>query len=250
MNPPGLPRTQLYPVTILRGEVQIRAMMVVAFNDPTDTWIKPAAELLAKTEMEYFSTLRFAGRQGSYLLGRYAAKIALSTVLSEPNLSAIEVGRGVFEQPIVRCGRNEGWSVSISHTEGVAAALASPDGHPMGVDLERIDPGQHQTILSQLSEREIGWLKLRSAERLQLATALWAAKESLSKVLRTGLMANIRVYDLVEFNSIESRVWEGSFENFAQYKARIWIGSNHVLSIVLPKRSMLVLEEQQLFNIL
>ena len=250
MNPPGLPRTLLYPVTNLRGEVQIRAMMVFAFNDPVDTWIKPAVELLAKTEMAYFSTLRFAGRQGSYLLGRYAAKMALSEVLSEPDLSAIEVDRGVFEQPIVRCRRNDGWGVSISHTEGVAVALAYPEGHPMGVDLERIDPGQHQTIVSQLSEFEIGWLKLRSAERLQLAAALWAAKESLSKILRTGLMADIRVYDLAEFNSIDSRVWEGSFENFAQYKTRIWIGSNHVLSIALPKRSTPVFEEQQLFNIL
>ena len=38
--------------------------------------------------------------------------------------------------------------------------------------------------------------------------------------------------------------WEGVFENFAQYKARVWIGSSHVLSIVVPKRSTLILEEQ------
>jgi phosphopantetheinyl transferase (holo-ACP synthase) len=110
----------------------------------------------------------------------------------------------------------------------------------MGIDLEQVDPGQHETILSQLSEREIGWLNLYPAERFQLASALWAAKESLSKVLRTGLMANIRVYDLAEFNLIDSREWEGFFENFAQYKGRVWIGSKHVLSIALPKRSTLI----------
>jgi hypothetical protein len=67
---------------------------------------------------------------------------------------------------------------------------------------------------------------------------------TLSKVLRTGLMANIRVYDLTEFKLIDSRVWEGFFENFAQYKARVLAGYNHVLSIAFRKRSTLVFGEQ------
>ena len=249
MNPAELPRTLPYPVTIRRGEMRLRAMMVVVFSDSSKTWMEAATELLGEAETAYFSTLASARRQVSYLLGRYAAKVALSTVLSESDLRAIEIERGVFEQPIVRCDGNGGWDVTISHIEDLAVALAYPAGHPMGIDLEQIDQRQHETILSQLSEREIGWLKLRSAEKLQFASALWAAKESLSKVLRTGLMANIRVYDLAEFNSIDSRVWEGFFENFAQYKARVWTGSNHVLSIALPKRSTLVFGEQ-LSNIL
>ena len=57
-------------------------------------------------------------------------------------------------------------------------------------------------------------------------------------------MANIRVYDLAEFSVTDSREWEGLFENFAQYKARVWIGSKHVLAIAVPKRSTLILEEQ------
>ena len=243
MTPPGLPRTLSYPVTIRRGEIQLRAMLVVVFNDPSNAWMQSAAGLLGKNETVYFSTLRFARRQTAYLLGRYAAKMALSAVLSEPDLTAIDIDHGVFEQPVIRCGRNEEWDVTISHTEDVGVALAFPAGHPMGIDLEHINPGQHETILSQLSEREIGWLNHPSADRFQLASALWAAKESLSKVLRTGLMANIRVYDLAEFNLIESRVWEGLFENFAQYKARVWTWSNRVLSIALPKRSTLVFEE-------
>jgi 4'-phosphopantetheinyl transferase len=249
MNPVGLPRTLPYPVTIGRGEMRLRAMMVVVFGDSSNAWMEAATGLLGEIETAYFSTLLSGRRQVSYLLGRYAAKVALSTVLSEPDLRAIEIERGVFEQPIVRSSRNGGWDVTISHKEDLAVALAYPAGHPMGIDLEQIDPRQHETILSQLSEREIGWHNLRSAEKLQFASGLWAAKESLSKVLRTGLMANIRVYDLVEFNSIDSRVWEGFFENFAQYKARVWIGSNHVLSIAFPKRSTLVLGEQ-LSNIL
>jgi 4'-phosphopantetheinyl transferase len=249
MNPAGLPRTLPYPMTILRGELRLRAIMVVVFSDSSPTRTEAAAELLGASERAYFSTLPSARRQTTYLLGRYAAKTALSAVISEPDPRAIEIERGVFEQPIVRCSRNTGWEVTISHTENLAAALAYPAGHPMGIDLENIDPRQHEAILSQLSEREIGWLNLRSTERLQFAGALWAAKESLSKVLRAGLMANIRVYDLAEFNLIDSKVWEGFFENFAQYKARVLVGSKHVLAIAFPKRSTLVLGEQ-LHNLL
>ena len=145
MNPTGLPRTLPYPVTILRGEMRLRAMMVVVFRDSSNTWMEAATELLGEAETAYFSTLASARRQVSYLLGRYAAKIALSTVLVEPDLKAIEIERGVFEQPIVHCGRNGGWDVTISHTEDLAVALAYPAGHPMGIDLERIDPRQHET---------------------------------------------------------------------------------------------------------
>jgi len=122
MNPIGLPRTQPYPVTIRRGETQLRAMMVVVFSDPANNWMEAASNLLGESEAAYFSTLRFAGRQRSYLLGRYAAKTALSAVISEPDLSAIEIERGVFEQPIVRCDRDGGWEVTISHTEDLAVA--------------------------------------------------------------------------------------------------------------------------------
>jgi 4'-phosphopantetheinyl transferase len=244
MNPVVFPHTLRYPLTILRAGIELPAMMVIVSNDPSSHWLEAVSALLGKTERAYFSTLQVARRQRTYLLGRYAGKIALSGVLSESDLSAIEITRGVFEQPVVRCDRNGGWEVTISHTEDLAVALAYPAEHPMGIDLERVAPEQQETILSQLSDREIGWLDLHPAERFQHATALWAAKESLSKVLRSGLMANIRVYDLAEFDLIDPSDCEGVFENFAQYKARIWIGSEHVLGIVFPRRSTLVFEGQ------
>jgi 4'-phosphopantetheinyl transferase len=77
---------------------------------------------------------------------------------------------------------------------------------------------------------------------LEIATALWTIKEALSKVLCTGLMAPIQVYNLTEFQPIDSGIWESLFQNFGQYKAVTWIGSSHVLSLVLPKRSSLSLE--------
>jgi hypothetical protein len=86
---------------------------------------------LTGEEAAYFSTLHHVVRQNSYLLGRYTAKLALSELFSEKDLRAVEVGRGVFEQPIVQYVGNPGYSVTIRHAGTVAVALGYPVEHAM-----------------------------------------------------------------------------------------------------------------------
>jgi hypothetical protein len=52
-------------------------------------------------------------------------------------------------------------------------------------------------------------------------------------------MSPVQIYNLAEFQQIDSGVWEGCFQNFAQYKVRVCAGSCYALSIALPKRSMI-----------
>ena len=237
-----LPRTLSCPITIRREDAQFAPILVVASHLGSCSYTELAAEILGETEKAYYSTIRSARRQESYVLGRYAAKVALTSVVSAPTLKAVEIDRGVFDQPVVRCDWNERWDVTISHAANLAVAVAYPAEHPMGVDIEQINPAQHETILSQLSEQETGWVNASSTSRIEIATALWAAKEALSKVLRTGLMSPIQIYNLIEFTAVAPGIREGLFQNFGQYKARVWIGSSYVLSIVLPKRSALTSE--------
>jgi 4'-phosphopantetheinyl transferase len=110
----------------------------------------------------------------------------------------------------------------------------------MGIDIEGIDAARAETALSQLSEQEAGWTEGKPANKLETAIALWTAKEALSKALRTGLMSPIEIYNLAEFRKIGPGIWEGLFLNFAQYKARVWIGSTSVLAIILPKKSTML----------
>jgi 4'-phosphopantetheinyl transferase len=235
-----LPRVLSWPLTIRRGEAQLKATQVIVFDDPASHLIEFAAEFLGPTENAYFSTLRFARRQQSYLLGRYAAKLALRDLLGEPDLQAIEIARGVFEQPIVHCARSHRWCVTISHADSLAVALAFPAGHPLALDIEPIDLTRYETILSQLSNQETQWIEANAEHKLELATALWTAKEALSKVLCTGLMSPVQIYNLSEFSRVSSGNWEGLFQNFGQYKTSTWIGASHATSIVLPKRSIIV----------
>jgi 4'-phosphopantetheinyl transferase len=201
--------------------------------------VQRAHHFLGPTESAYFSNLQFIRRQRSYLLGRYAAKLALGKLSGEPNLQSIEILRGVFDQPVVSHAGSTSFGVSMSHSATMAAALAFPTAHPMGIDIELIDPKHDQTLRSQLSAEEISWIRQADVSELELATALWTAKEALSKVLCSGLMSPIHIYNLSELRSIGHKFWEGSFQNFGQYRAVMWIEDSLGLSVVLPKRSSL-----------
>jgi 4'-phosphopantetheinyl transferase len=233
--------TRLYPLDFTREEKRIRGALVLVFDDQAFSVNELAGEILGPIEAGYFATLRFGPRQRSYLLGRYAAKLGLSKVVRERDLRDIEVTRGVFEQPVVQ--GQEGFSVTISHTGSLAGALAYPTGHPIGIDIEVIEPARYQTILTQLSEPEKRLIETSITDRYQIATALWAAKEALSKVLTTGLMSPIQIYNLTEFQRLDSGTWEGLFQNFAQYKAKVWTGSSYAFAMVFPKRSVLGLDD-------
>jgi phosphopantetheinyl transferase len=233
-------RSLSWLLKILRPETELEAVLIALFDHDVSGLLELAENILGPREVAYFSSIRFVRRQQSFLLGRYAAKLALRDLVEEPDLKAIEITRGVFEQPIVHCTGRHGWCVTISHTESLTVALAFPSGHPMGVDTERIDSARTDTILSQLSDQEIRWVEAAGTNRLEIPTALWTAKEALSKVLHTGLMSPVQIYNLSEFRPIASGAWEGLFHNFGQYKANSWTGPTHALSIVLPKRSALV----------
>ena len=79
--------------------------------------------------------------------------------------------------------------------------------------------------------------------RIDVASGFWTAKEALAKVLTTGLMGPFQVYNLAEFRLTSAGTWEGFFQNFAQYKTTVWIGSSYAFAIVLPKRTALGLED-------
>jgi 4'-phosphopantetheinyl transferase len=236
---PTLPRTRLYPLEFRREKERFKSGLALVFDDPASSPHELAGEILGKSEAAYFSTLQSAPRQKSYLFGRYAAKLALSDLTSEVDLRALEIVRGVFEQPIVHCRHNPGLSVTISHSASIAIALVYPTGHPCGIDVEVINPTRYQTILSQLSEKEKEWLQASLIPEQETATAIWAAKEALSKVLTTGLMSPMQVYNLAEFKELESRTREGLFENFAQYKVKVWVGTSYAFAVAFPKRSVL-----------
>jgi 4'-phosphopantetheinyl transferase len=226
-------------LSIHREGSVLRAAIAFAFEYEFADLVERANDFLGPTESTYFGNLEFIRRRQSYLLGRYAAKLALARLWGERDLKSIEILRGVFDQPIVSHARSESLAVSMSHSATMATALAFPAGHPMGIDVELIDPKHGHTLRSQMSGEEVSWIEQAQHRELELATAMWTAKEALSKVLCAGLMSPVQIYNLSELHSIEDKTWEAFFCNFAQYKVIMWLENPFVLSIVLPKRSTL-----------
>ncbi len=199
------------------------------------------AQFLSPSETKRWKELPSAKRQFSYLCGRIAAKNALRRLLPSVDPRSIDIEQGVFAQPVVSSAAAHGLQVSISHTEGIAGAIAFPEKHPMGLDLETICPEEDHTIRSQLTEKEI-----KKHQELPYAgpvayTLMWTIKESLSKVLKCGLTTPFSVLEIDTIN-YDGPVLVSTFSNFAQYKGLSVILDDLVLSIVLPKQTDLKLE--------
>ncbi|WP_165571880.1 4'-phosphopantetheinyl transferase family protein [Chryseobacterium sp. JM1] len=191
---------------------------------------------LHEKELIFFDTLKLPEVQKSYLLGRYAAKMALSTFMDDIVPTDVWVGRGIFQQPVLYLAEGGNIQLSISHTTEVAIALIFPEAHPMGVDVEAFKAGQTEAIEGIITPNERKKLPLMEVDMDHGLTVLWTIKEALSKVLKTGLMTP---FHLFEIDNIERKeeIMVGSFINFPQYKSVSWISKGHAWSIVLPGKS-------------
>ncbi len=190
---------------------------------------------LNQTEQHYLNTLSYPRRQKSYLLGRFTAKQAVAALTKESDLRQIGIQWGVFKQPLVeyKVGNIQ---VSIAHTEEWGIALAFPEAHPLGIDLEKTTVSRAEAIKNYLSTTE-----RHESQKLNFSPKiswmmLWTIKEALSKVLKTGLMTDFLLYEVSHIQAQQQWV-ESEFKNFAQYRAISWFFQDMVCSLVLPKKT-------------
>lgn len=157
----------------------------------SDAWLSAA-------ESHFVSRLRFAKRYADWRLGRWAAKLAVSSFLDVPQdfqtLARIEV----LPQP---SGAPQACydsiplpvTISISHSAGTAiCALAAPLD-PMGCDLEVIEPRASNFVADYFTPEEQEIIAAAdSTDRDMYVTLLWSAKESALKALGEGLRMDTR----------------------------------------------------------
>jgi 4'-phosphopantetheinyl transferase len=192
-------------------------------------------------ELAQYERLTVPRRQSSFLLGRYVAKQALAVLLRASVFSTIEIAPGVFTQPIVKFPTPEPVGVSITHAGELACALAFPQIHPMGIDVERLDPISLETMKSQMLTEELRPTELSLVPELVRCTVIWTAKEALSKVLKCGMMSPFSILETMDLRQ-DTACYVGYFRNFGQYKFHTWVVHDHVLTIVLPKWTTMTVE--------
>jgi len=166
--------------------------------------------------------------------------MAVSTLLEANDLPPFYIGAGIFQFPVVK-GLKDNIQVSISHCDDIGIALAFPEEHPLGLDIEKISNQRIDVMKSHVSAKEIELLQacgLSSAPGLALA---WTAKEALSKVLRTGLTADFAMLEISTMNS-SGAAYTSTFRHCAQYQALSYYSGDYACSIVLPGKTTANLE--------
>jgi len=203
-------------------------------------------EVLGSRERDMFGRFEYERRRTAYLLGRFAAKLALGHLANGIPHAAIDVMPGCFQQPVVLAPVDTPLGVSISHAATAACAIAFPDEHPMGVDVEEIDAARARVMKTQLVPRELAAIAPLGDE-VTLAAAVWTAKEALSKVIRSGMTVPFELFEVDAPRRDGADVF-GVFRNFGQYRFHTRILAGSVVSIVLPRKTELVVDPDFLRN--
>lgn len=197
--------------------------------------------ILHRDEECYFKTLKYEKRINSYLMGRYCAKLAVSELLDEKDLTKILIKNGIFGQPICYCEQNSNIQVSISHGENFGAAVAFSETLSLGIDIEIIDPKKERVLEEQLTQWERDLALTVPHKYDYFLTMMWTVKESLSKVLKTGLTIPAHI---MEINKVEIKngYSVSHFSNFIQYRTISFAIKDNVCSITYPKNAEIMID--------
>lgn len=146
---------------------------------------------LAAGERDRAAAMTVPWRREDFLLGRWAAKRLLASVLGCEPGPALEIRAAPSGRPeALLDGQPLRLSISISHREGLALAAVDDAGRPLGADLEAVEPRSDAFVRDYFTRSEIA--AVAAGERNLLANLIWSAKESALKALRTGLRLDTR----------------------------------------------------------
>jgi 4'-phosphopantetheinyl transferase len=198
---------------------------------------------LSYSERNRYNFLKADIKRHEYLLGRLAVKHSVAGLLKVDNLSEIIVESGVFNQPIVKFENpipHCNIQVSLTHSDNIAASIAFPEEHPVGIDYQVLDEDLYMVVESQLTHYELDLYKKLSLSKGKVLNVIWTAKEAISKVMKTGLMTPLFIYEIEKIMVYSNKVIS-FFKNFPQYKAVSFIDEKKCLTVVIPRNSEMFL---------
>jgi phosphopantetheinyl transferase len=201
----------------------------------------PLEEFLSPGETEQAAGFQFPAKKQGFVLGRLAAKRALGALLEEPDLRRIEIRAGIYGQPLVRHPRAGSVEVTVSHSHGLAVALAYPAEYPMGIDLETVSAISAESIIGELeaSPPELTWLATGGLDNATACGVLWTAREALGKALRIGLNSPLGILALSDIRTDGAGPWVGHYLNFPQCQCLSQVSGGRVLTLAMPSETQL-----------
>lgn len=197
---------------------------------------------LTNAEQERKDSIRNISVKKSYHLGRTVIKTAINEHELLPNDT--EIRSGVFGQPMIK---SADFDLSLSHSGDWATAIVFPEGQQMALDIEALSDrgGRIEAIMSQMTESEKRlFMSISSGVIDPIPYYLnWVMKESLSKVLKCGLMASFKNFAIKDLSEINSCGWRTShYECFYQYKCYSLFKHPVAMGLILPEKSTVVVK--------
>lgn len=198
---------------------------------------------LAESQLNDAEKTRLAGfrhdrRRKSFIHGRLAAKAALSVYFPGIDPQSIEIGSGVFDQPIIVGGGDDlqGMSVSLSHSDRFAVAVVFHRAHPLGIDVDLPTITDVPAILDGIAPDVRDMIRAHDLDDHGAACLLWVARESLAKTITTGMMTPLELYAPSSIDR-KGACFEVRYANFGQYRTLIWPGAQGWLGLTLPDQT-------------
>lgn len=223
-------------VDLRRGENVESAALALAHEGALPLCAADRSSVLHPREAAYFDALPASRRRQDFLLGRLVAKTALRLLRPSLDPPEIEIRPGVFQQPVLLHAGDPPLAVCFTHSGALAAALAFPAGHPLGLDLERIEAGHTEAMRAHIAEDELPPAD-RAMSEAERYTRVWTVKEAISKILRCGLMTPLALFRLSERQFSEDGRFTGAFVNFRQYRFLSLVTADYALALVHPART-------------
>lgn len=196
----------------------------------------PPQEFLSEREKEQLAAFKFAAKKRDFLLGRLAAKCAIGEWIPERDLRLIEIRAGEHGEPLVQHAQAGSAEVTVSHSHGLAVALAYSATFPMGIDLETVSAVSAGAIMSELgtSGPEQAWLAAAGVDEATACCVLWTAREALGKALKSGLDRPLGTLSLTEIRAVGDGDWVGRYLNYPQCQCLLQAHRGRVLSLAMP----------------
>lgn len=216
----------------------IQSARIAIYELDCDPQTIELVKFLSDDEYNFFTRIKNHTAKNSYLCGRYVAKNALLDLTKTYDPKTFSIGNGIFGQPVVSVAQFSNLQVSISHSSKYFAALAFFEECPMAIDVEEMNSERNSSAITQMTNYEIYEI-IPKIDIINPALLLWTAKEALSKVLRTGLHVDFKVFE-VDRIYYQNGNFVGNFKNFSQYKFTSYSNQNLILTTVIPEKTDLL----------
>jgi acyl transferase domain-containing protein/phosphopantetheinyl transferase len=172
-----------------------------------EIWLKALAYLALnpKERSEWEGMKGVSKRRHEWLLGRCAAKDAVRELVAQTGriicAADVEIGYDAHGKPVV-LGEWAAIQISLTHSHGVAAAIASiQPGTHVGIDIEAAgrNAENYEKLAFREEERQM-LAGLAPDKHNEWALRLWTAKEALSKALGQGFHQGLHSLHITGFD--------------------------------------------------